>query len=239
MEILGNIHSYESFGTVDGPGIRYVVFLQGCPLRCKFCHNPDTWDIKGNNKLVSPKEVFEELLKYKNFFKKNGGLTVSGGEPLLQSDFVLELFKICKENNINTALDTSGYIFDDKVKEVLKYTDLVLLDIKCIDKEVYKNLTGVKLDNTLKFLDYLKEINKTVWIRHVIVPGITDDEKLLTKLAKYLEKFKNIEKIELLPYHTLGVFKYKELKKEYPLLGTKPLSEERLLIAKKIFKQLV
>lgn len=157
----------------------------------------------------------------------------------MQSDFVLELFKICKENNINTALDTSGYIFNDKVKEILKYTDLVLLDIKCIDKKVYKDLTGVGLDNTLKFLDYLEEINKAVWIRHVIVPGITDDEKLLTKLAKYLEKFKNIEKIELLPYHTLGVFKYKELKKEYPLLGTEPLSEERLVLAKKIFKQLV
>lgn len=238
MAVLGNIHSYESFGTVDGPGIRYVVFLQGCPLRCKFCHNPDTWDIVGNNKLVSPKEVFDELVKYKNFFKKNGGLTVSGGEPLLQSDFILELFKMCKKNNINTALDTSGYIFNNKVKEVLEYTDLVLLDIKCIDEKIYKDLTGVELKNTLNFLDYLKEIKKDVWIRHVIVPGITDDEKLLTKLAKYLEKFENIKKVELLPYHTLGVFKYKELKINYPLLGTKPLSEERLLIAKKIFEKL-
>ncbi|MFK4785977.1 pyruvate formate-lyase-activating protein [Fusobacterium sp. MFO224] len=235
--MLGNIHSYESFGTVDGPGIRYVVFLQGCPLRCKFCHNPDTWDIKGKNKLVSSKEVFDELIKYKNFFGKDGGLTVSGGEPLLQSDFVLELFKICKENNINTVLDTSGYIFNDKVKEILKYTDLVLLDIKCIDEKIYKELTGVDLKNTLDLLEYLKEIKKDVWVRHVIVPGITDDDVLLTRLAHYLEKFGNIKKIELLPYHTLGVFKYEKLKMSYPLLGTKPLSEERLLAAKKIFKQ--
>ena len=237
MAILGNIHSYESFGTVDGPGIRYVVFLQGCPLRCKFCHNPDTWDIKGKNKLVSSKEVFDELIKYKNFFGKDGGLTVSGGEPLLQSDFVLELFKICKENNLNTVLDTSGYIFNDKVKEILKYKDLVLMDIKCIVEKIYKELTGVDLKNTLDFLEYLKEIKKDVWVRHVIVPGITDDDVLLTRLAHYLEKFENIKKIELLPYHTLGVFKYEKLKMSYPLLGTKPLSEERLLAAKKIFKQ--
>lgn len=237
MAILGNVHSYESFGTVDGPGIRYVVFLQGCPLRCKFCHNPDTWDIKGKNKLVSPREVYEELVKYKSFFGKEGGLTVSGGEPLLQSDFVLELFKICKENNIHTTLDTSGYIFNDKVKEILKYTDLILLDIKSIDEKIYKELTGVELKNTLDFLNYLKEIKKDVWIRHVIVPGITDDDELLRKLAKYLENFENIKKIELLPYHTLGVFKYEQLKMSYPLLGTKPLSEERLLAAKKIFNQ--
>lgn len=236
MAIFGNVHSYESFGTVDGPGIRFVIFLQGCPLRCKYCHNPDTWSTK-KNKLVTPREAFDELVKYKSFFGKKGGLTISGGEPLLQEDFILELFRICRENDINTALDTSGYIFNDKVKAILEFTDTVLLDIKCIDKKIYKDLTGVELENTLKFLDYLRDIKKDVWIRHVIIPGITDDETLLKRLAKYLEEFKNIKKIELLPYHTLGAFKYKELKMNYPLSNIEPLSEEKLLLAKKIFNQ--
>ena len=227
-EIIGNIHSYESFGTVDGPGIRFVVFLQGCPLRCKYCHNPDTWSITDSKIQESPREVFEKVKRYKKYFGKKGGLTITGGEPLLQLDFVLELFKLCKEENIHTALDTSGYIFNNKVKKILEYTDLILLDIKSIDEEVYKSLTGVELTNTLEFAQYLNKINKKTWIRHVIVPEITDNDNLLTRLSDYISKLNNIENIEVLPYHKLGVFKYKELGLNYILDGIEELSKERL-----------
>lgn len=227
-EIIGNIHSYESFGTVDGPGIRFVVFLQGCPLRCKYCHNPDTWSITDSKIQESPREVFEKVKRYKKYFGKKGGLTITGGEPLLQLDFVLELFKLCKEENIHTALDTSGYIFNNKVKKILEYTDLILLDIKSIDEEVYKSLTGVELTNTLEFAQYLNKINKKTWIRHVVVPEITDNDNLLTRLSDYISKLNNIENIEVLPYHKLGVFKYKELELNYVLDGIEELSKERL-----------
>lgn len=236
MEIKGNIHSLESFGTVDGPGIRFVTFLQGCPLRCKFCHNPDTWDFSKKQKEYTPEELYNEMLKYKRFFGANGGVTVTGGEPLVQREFVKEYFKLCKQDNIHTTVDTSGYIFDEKVKEVLEYTDLVLLDIKCIDKNIYKDLTKVELENTLKFLDYLKAIKKDVWIRHVVVPTITDNNELLEKLADYLIPYKEIiKKVELLPYHTLGKFKYDELGMEYPLKDIEPLEKERLEEVKNIF----
>ena len=227
-EIIGNIHSYESFGTVDGPGIRFVVFLQGCPLRCKYCHNPDTWSITDSKIQESPREVFEKVKRYKKYLGKKGGLTITGGEPLLQLDFVLELFKLCKEENIHTALDTSGYIFNNKVKKILEYTDLILLDIKSIDEEVYKSLTGVELTNTLEFAQYLNKINKKTWIRHVVVPEITDNDNLLTRLSDYISKLNNIENIEVLPYHKLGVFKYKELGLNYVLDGIEELSKERL-----------
>lgn len=235
--VLGNIHSYESMGTVDGPGIRFVVFLQGCPLRCKFCHNPDTWNI--NEKKIEEKaeDVLKKIKRYKNFFGKKGGVTVTGGEPLIQSEFVLELFKLCKKEGIHTALDTSGYIFNEKVKEVLKYTDLVLLDIKVIDEKIYKDLTKVELDNTIKFAEYLKEIKKPVWIRHVVVPEITDDNELLERTAKYISTLNNVEMVEILPYHTLGVFKYKELGLKYPLENVEDLSSERKLEIMEIFKK--
>lgn len=235
--ILGNIHSYESMGTVDGPGIRFVVFLQGCPLRCKFCHNPDTWDIKEKKIQESPEETLKKIKRYKNYFGKKGGVTVTGGEPLVQSEYVLELFKLCKQEGIHTALDTSGYIFNEKVKEVLKYTDLVLLDIKAIDKEIYRDLTRVELDNTLKFLNYLQEIKKPVWIRHVVVPTITDDNELLEETAKFISKFENVEMVEILPYHTLGVFKYKELGLEYPLKDIEDLGYERKVEIMEMFKK--
>ena len=237
MSKIGNIHSYESFGTVDGPGIRFVLFLQGCPLRCKFCHNPDTWNMSEEKIKEEVIETFEKVRKYKGYFGKKGGLTVTGGEPLLQADFVLELFKLCKEDGINTVVDTSGYIFNEKVKEVLEYTDLVLLDIKAIDEKIYKDLTGVELENTLKFANYLKEKGKKVWIRHVIVPEITDNDELLDRLAKYLSTLDNVEKVELLPYHKLGEFKYKELGMKYALEGVEELSKERLKNAVSIFKK--
>lgn len=235
--IIGNIHSYESFGTVDGPGIRFVLFLQGCPLRCKFCHNPDTWNLTGGKIKESAKETFEKIKKYKGYFGKKGGVTVTGGEPLLQTEFILELFKLCKEEGIHTAIDTSGYIFNDKVKEVLEYTDLVLLDIKAIDEKVYKELTRVELKNTLEFAKYLKEIGKKVWIRHVVVPNITDDDELLDKLAQYVSTLDNVERVEILPYHRLGEFKYKELGMKYALEGVEELSKERTENAKAIFER--
>lgn len=235
--MIGNIHSYESMGTVDGPGLRYVVFLQGCPLRCKYCHNPDTWNIGEKKIQEEAKDTLKKVLKYKNFFGKKGGITVTGGEPLVQSDFVLELFKLCKQEGIHTVLDTSGYIFNEKVKEILKYTDLVLLDIKCIDENIYKELTEVELKNTLNFAKYLDEINKPVWIRHVVVPSITDDDELLEKTAKYISTLKNVEMVEVLPYHTLGAFKYKELNIKYPLEEIEDLSYERKKEVMDIFKK--
>jgi pyruvate formate lyase activating enzyme len=232
-----NIHSLESFGTVDGPGIRFVIFLQGCPLRCVYCHNPDTWDKKGEGKYqLSPEELLAEVMKYKNFIAK-GGVTVTGGEPLMQAAFVKEFFMLCKENGIHTALDTSGAIFNQAVKEVLDIVDLVLLDIKSIDQMQYRELTGVKIDNTLKCLNYLEEKNIRAWIRHVVMPGWTDNDILLNRLADFLKLYKCIEKVELLPYHKMGVNKYEQMGMDYRPGDLPALSEERLLNAKDIFKK--
>lgn len=225
--VRGKIHSFESFGTVDGPGIRYVIFMQGCPLRCRFCHNPDTWDIDGFNKDESVTETFNEVLKYKNFIK-DGGVTITGGEPLLQASFVKEIFKLCKKDGIHTAIDTTGYLFNEEVKEALEYTDLVLLDIKCIDEEIHKKLTGVELKPVLRFIEYLKKIKKKVWIRHVVVPGITDNDELLDKLSDYIVSIGDIvEKVEILPYHTMGTYKWEQLGIKYTLEGTPDLPIER------------
>lgn len=235
--ILGNIHSYESMGTVDGPGLRFVVFLQGCPLRCKYCHNPDTWNIGEKKIQATPEEVLERVKRYKSYFGKKGGVTVTGGEPLLQSRFLIEFFKLCKEEGIHTALDTSGCILNDDVKECLKYTDLVLLDIKAIDRSVGKELTGVDMDTTFKFIEYLEAIDKSMWLRHVVVPGITDNDEMLERTAQFMAKFKSVEMVEILPYHTLGAFKYKELGIEYPLDGIEDLGYERKREIMEIFKK--
>ncbi len=168
--IVGNVHSCESFGTVDGPGLRYVVFLQGCPLRCKFCHNPDTWLFSNTKKYISVDDLVEEISKYENFFKKTGGVTITGGEPMMQADFVALVLQYCKEKGYHTAIDTSGFIFNNNVKNALEYTDLVLLDIKCIDKTVYKELVGVEIDNTLEFAKYCSDNGIKMWIRHVLGP---------------------------------------------------------------------
>lgn len=234
--IKGKIHSFESFGTVDGPGIRYVIFMQGCPLRCRFCHNPDTWDIKAFKDAKTITETFNEILKYKNFIK-SGGVTITGGEPLLQAEFVKEIFKLCKSHNIQTALDTTGYLFNENVKEALEYTDLVLLDIKCIDKDIHKKLTGVELEPVIKFIDYLKSIKKKVWIRHVVVPGITDDNELLSKLSDYIVSIGEIvEKVEILPYHTMGKYKWEQLGIDYTLKDVPDLSSERAEEIRKMFE---
>ncbi len=236
MSLIGKIHSYESFGTVDGPGIRFVIFAQGCSLRCQYCHNPDTWSLEDPKILISPEALLQEVLKYKVYFQKRGGVTFSGGEPLMQAEFVKEFFKLCKKENIHTALDTSGNFMNEKVKELLEYTDLVLLDIKTINPDLHPILTGVKLENSLRFLDYLQEIKKPTWIKHVVVPTITDKATDLKALSIYLKKYSIVEKVELLPYHSIGAYKYKELNKKYALDGIPDLSKEQLEEANKIFR---
>ena len=234
----GKIHSLESFGTVDGPGLRFVIFFQGCPLRCLYCHNPDTWDTKRPAAIeLTPEELLTEVLKYKNFIAK-GGVTATGGEPLLQAEFLNDFFRLCKQEKLHTAIDTSGAVFNEKVKETLQYTDLVLLDIKSIHPLTHQKLTGVKQDNTLRFLDYLEEKNIDTWIRHVIVPGYTDRESEWEELAAFLKRYQVIRKVELLPYHTMGVNKYEQLGLDYPLKDTLPLSSEQLDKAKGIIEEL-
>jgi pyruvate formate lyase activating enzyme len=234
-DIIGELHSFESCGTVDGPGLRFVIFMQGCPLRCKFCHNPDTWKIKDAKYHRTPEFVVEHVLKYKSFIK-NGGVTVSGGEPLMQLDFLEEILKRFKEEDLHTAIDTSGYILNDRVKEVLKYVDLVLLDIKTIDATAHKIITGVELNPTLKFAEYLSEIKKPVWIRHVLVPTLNDKKEQLEKLADYIKTLNNVEKIEILPFHKMGEHKWKELGLKYELEDVLPPDNEKLQMAENIFK---
>jgi pyruvate formate lyase activating enzyme len=237
--MTGRIHSFESFGTVDGPGIRYVVFLQGCPLRCQYCHNPDTWGAGG--KEYTAEEVVKQALRYKNYFGEKGGVTVTGGEPLLQIDFVTELFTLLKEKGIHTCVDTSGIAFKkenavsvEKHEKLLEVTDLFLLDIKHIDSEGHKALTGQDNANTLAFAKFLSERKKSTWIRHVLVPGITDDDEQLQKLKQFVDGLSSVEKIEVLPYHTLGVVKYEKLGMEYPLKDVSAPDKERVLNAKRI-----
>ena len=233
--ILGNIHSIESCGTVDGPGIRFVVFTQGCPMRCQYCHNPDTWEFKDNKK-VSTDEILAQYDGVKEFC--TGGMTVTGGEPMCQMDFVTELFKKAQAKGINTALDTSGVMFkpDNKetVDELLKYTSVVLLDIKHIDDEEHKKLTGHSNKNIIAFAKYLSEIKKPMWVRHVVVPGITFKEEYLTRLGEFLGTLKNIAALDVLPYHDMAIPKYENLKIDYPLKGVPPLSHEEALQARNI-----
>ena len=234
-EILGKIHSIETCGTVDGPGIRFVVFTQGCPMRCLYCHNPDTWEMDCGKEMTAS-QILEKYESVKEFCK--GGLTVTGGEPLVQVDFVTELFKLFYENNIHTALDTSGILFNnnnkDKIDELLKYTSLVLLDIKHINNEEHKRLTGHSNKNIIDFAKYLSEINKPVWIRHVVVPDITFNEKYLQELGQFLAELHNIKALDILPYHNMAIPKYKELEISYPLENIPPLSKEDAIKARNI-----
>ncbi len=234
--LKGYINSIETMGTVDGPGIRYVIFFQGCPLQCKYCHNRNTWDSKQYKTCATPHDMLDDILKYKSFIKK-GGVTFSGGEPTLQAEFCLTLSDLLQKHGIySIALDTSGYVLNACVKKLLEKISLVLLDIKSIDPVVYENVTQVKLQPTLDFLKYLQAIHKKTWIRHVVVPGLTDNDDHLEKLAFFLTKYKDIvEKVEVLPYHTMGVIKWEQLGLKYPLKDTKPLSKERFLNAKNIF----
>lgn len=214
------INSIETMGLVDGPGIRYVVFMQGCPLRCIYCHNPETWKLNDYNKAYEVDKLIEDILKYKNYFKNNGGVTFSGGEPLFQKEALLEALKLCKKHNIHTCIDTAGSIRG--FEEILNYTDLVLLDIKGIGK-MHKNITGQDDKIFLEFINYCKKINKDIWLRDVIVPGINDNKKHIIELVNFVKNYDNIKKVELLPYHTLGVSKYKKLHINYKLENTKSM----------------
>ncbi|MDF2884158.1 MAG: pyruvate formate-lyase 1-activating enzyme [Clostridiaceae bacterium] len=230
----GRIHSFESMGLVDGPGIRNVVFMQGCSLRCAFCHNPDTWLLNGGTE-VDSRELIKKIIRFKPYFKNNGGVTFSGGEPLLQPEFLIEMLKLCKENGINTAVDTAGYGLGN-YEEILKYTDLVLLDIKHINNEGFKNLVGKDKSGFDEFLEAVQKAGTKLWIRHVVVPGITDSKEHIKKLAQIIKGIKNVEKIELLPYHTLGVQKYAQLGLPYRLKDTDEMDRDELTKLEELLK---
>ena len=223
----GRIHSFESFGTVDGPGIRFVVFMQGCPLRCQFCHNPDTWNPQGDCQYeLTPEELVQEVIRYRSFIK-SGGVTVSGGEPLMQAEFIGEFFRLCQKEGLHTALDTSGAYCSSRAFAPLDHADLVLLDIKTMDPDLYPRLTGHPQANNLRFLDELQTRGIDTWVRHVVVPGLTDNDEWLRLLGEHVAKYSVVKKIEILPYHTLGTAKYTQLNIRYPLEGVPPLSAER------------
>ena len=232
-KVIGRVHSIESFGSVDGPGVRFIVFLKGCHMRCQFCHNPDTWEMK-DGQLKTADELLAQALRYKTYWKKGGGITVSGGEPLLQIDFLIEFFTKAKAKGIHTTLDTSGNPFTreepffSKFNELMKVTDLVMLDIKQINEEKHKILTGWSNSNILDMAKYLSEINKPIWIRHVLVPGGSDNDENLIELDKFIKTLNNVDRVEVLPYHTLGTFKWEELGKEYPLKDVQPPTKERI-----------
>lgn len=234
------IHSYESFGTVDGPGVRFVVFMQGCPLRCAYCHNPDTW-LSGDGKQKDTDEIVQEILKYKAYFRNGGGVTVSGGEPLLQIEAVIDLLGKLKKKGIHTCVDTSGIYFEQddanivaQYERLLDVCDLFLLDIKHADDEKHKALTGLSNKKPLAFAKFLSDHQKPMWIRHVLVPGYTTDEEDLQMLRTFLDTLHTVEKIEVLPYHTMGVVKYETLKMKYRLQDVQPPTKEQVERAKYI-----
>lgn len=236
MQNTGKIHSIETCGTVDGPGVRFVVFLQGCPMRCLYCHNPDTWEYNAGE-IMTVTEILEKFDGIKEFLK-NGGITASGGEPLLQIDFVTELFKQAREKNIHTALDTSGILFNNqntnKIDELLKFTNLVMLDIKHIDDAEHKKLTGHSNKSVLEFASYLSKKNIPVWIRHVVVPTITEKEEYLIRLGEFLRTLKNIQALDVLPYHNMAIPKYEQLGINYSLKNIQPLTKEQAIKARNI-----
>lgn len=233
MEVYGNIDSFESMGLVDGPGVRFVVFMQGCPLRCAYCHNPETWS---NEKKIqiTPTELVKKISKYKTYFGEDGGVTFSGGEPLNQPEFLLEALKKCKENNINTCLDTSG--FGDNYDEILDYCDLLILDVKELDAERYQKLTGKKIDKFYAFLQKCQEKNVKLWLRQVILPHYNDSKESVLKLKEFASKLKNVEKIELLPYHSMAKEKYKKMGIKYRLEDLEDMNKEKCKTLEKLLK---
>lgn len=222
----GRINSIETMGLVDGPGIRFVSFFQGCKLRCLYCHNPETWALDGQSEEIEAQELVKKIERYKNYYGADGGATFSGGEPLLQPEFLLECLKLCKEKGINTAIDTAGVGFGD-YDEILKNCDLVILDVKAVDGEEYKKLVGQDIKFFNQFLEAVQKNGNRLWLRQVIVPGINDDEAHVLKLKKFAKKLKNVEKIELLPYKTIGIHKYQDLKIRYRLEGVPDMDEEK------------
>ena len=236
---VGYVHSLESFGSVDGPGVRYLIFLSGCSMRCQFCHNPDTSDMNAGCAYTDD-GLLKKALRFREYWGTEGGITVSGGEPLLQIEFLTELFQKAKVKGVHTAIDTSGSPFSrkepffGKFQELMKYTDLLLLDVKQMDEEKHRVLTGRTNQNILDLARYLSEIKKPVWIRHVLVPGRSDFDGDLQKLHAFIQTLHNVERVEVLPYHTLGAYKWKELGYEYPLEGVEPPSAERIRNANQI-----
>lgn len=238
----GKIHSLESFGTVDGPGVRYVVFVQGCPMRCAYCHNPDTWAMTDGT-LTDPETIIQNFENNRPFYT-SGGITVTGGEPLMQVDFLIDLFTLAKEHNIHTDIDTSGIAYNPNNKEfiakldkLMSLTDLVMLDIKHIDPVKHKELTAQPNDGILAFVSYLEEKNVDMWIRHVIVPGLTDDDEYLYKLGYFIGGFRNLKALDALPYHTMGKSKYEKLGMEYKLADTPAMGQKELLEKKQVILQ--
>lgn len=236
---MGRIHSIESFGTVDGPGIRYIAFMQGCLMRCQYCHNRDTWDLEGG-KEVSVDELMSQIITYRPFLESSGGgVTASGGEAILQAEFVSALFKACKQHDIHTCLDTNGFVrkYDPVIDELLDNTDLVLLDIKQMDDPTHILLTKVSNQRTLQFAQYLADRNQKTWIRYVVVDGFTDDVASAIKLAEFVKPMKNVEKIELLPYHQLGEHKWQAFGETSPLANVSPPSKETMLSIQRVFTE--
>lgn len=234
----GRIHSLESFGTVDGPGTRYVVFVQGCPMRCLYCHNPDTWAMTGG-KMMSPEYIYKQYKRNEPFYQNGGGLTVTGGEPLMQVDFLIDLFTLLKENGVHTCIDTSGIAYNSnneqwikKLDRLLELTDLIMLDIKHIDPEEHKKLCSQPNEGILAFAEYVSQKGVDLWIRHVVVPGITDNDEYLYKLGYFIGGLKTLKALDVLPYHTMGKPKYDKLGMDYPLKDT-PAMEKSQLIEKK------
>ena len=233
--MIGHIHSTESFGAADGPGVRFIVFMQGCHMRCRYCHNPDTWKMDGGDE-VTADEILKRALRFKPYWGKDGGITISGGEPLLQIDFVIELFKKAKELGINTCIDTAGNPFTkeepffSKFEELMKYTDLLLLDLKEINPARHKDLTGFDNSNIIEMAKYLSEINKPVWIRHVLVPEHSDFDEDLDALGDFIDTLSNVDRVEILPYHTLGKFKWENLGIPYTLENISPPSVSSTII---------
>ena len=233
----GRIHSIETFGTVDGPGIRSVLFFQGCPLRCKYCHNRDTWDTKGGTEYTAD-ELINHVARYSSYWKSSGGgITASGGEATLQLDFLLELFKKAKEKNIHTCLDTSGFVDIEKIDKVLDYTDLVLLDFKHMVEEEAINLTGVGIEKTIKLAKHLDERNIPIWFRHVLVPGVTDSEENLSEIGEFAATLNNIDRLEILPYHTMGVHKWENMGLTYDLKDVRDANDEDVARAAEIIER--
>ena len=234
LKYYAKVHSMESFGTVDGPGIRFVLFLQGCHLQCKYCHNRDTWNMNGGE-YKSLDDIFEKIMKYKNYIYPNGGVTVTGGEPLLQVKFLIELFKKLKKENIHTCVDTSGMVaLTDDIKKLLSLTDLVLLDIKHINSEKCKNLVGFNNEKELAFARYLSDNNIHMWIRQVLVPGYTDDEQDLLQLKDFISSLSTVDKVEILPYHDMGRYKWENLGFKYELDGVRIANDDDVNRAKNL-----
>lgn len=238
---MANVHSYETFGSVDGPGVRFVLFLQGCKMRCQYCHNPDTWKL-GIGEEKSAREILDFALRYKSYWGDEGGITVSGGEPLLQIDFLLEFFKLAKAEGIHTTIDTAGWSFThkepffSKFKELMDYTDLVMLDLKHIDYDKHRVLTKQSNTTILDCARYLNEIHKDVWIRHVLVPGYTDDDQALQRLSDFISTLHNVRRVEVLPYHSFGIYKWQELGLKYDLTDVEAPTAQRVANAEKILK---